>query len=152
MLVKTPAAGSFAVKIDRDELLAALALAGKAVATRIEWLKELVESLDGEPLLIAYEFIEDLRTFDGRARILEARFARANGATPEDLQLYCGASGTLSRLLQALGLKRRARDVTLDLSRYLTQQTTPASPVAADGALPDLDDGDPSDLDASLST
>ena len=29
---------------------------------KIEWLKELVESLDGEPLLIAYEFVEDLRT------------------------------------------------------------------------------------------
>jgi SNF2-related domain len=29
---------------------------------KIEWLKELVESLGGEPLLIAYEFIEDLRT------------------------------------------------------------------------------------------
>jgi SNF2 family DNA or RNA helicase len=27
---------------------------------KIEWLKELVESLDGEPLLIAYEFVEDL--------------------------------------------------------------------------------------------
>jgi hypothetical protein len=29
---------------------------------KINWLQELVESLDGEPLLIAYEFIEDLRT------------------------------------------------------------------------------------------
>ena len=29
---------------------------------KIDWLRELVESLDGEPLLIAYEFIEDLRT------------------------------------------------------------------------------------------
>jgi hypothetical protein len=29
---------------------------------KIEWLRELVESLDGEPLLIAYEFVEDLRT------------------------------------------------------------------------------------------
>ena len=29
---------------------------------KIEWLRELVESLDREPLLIAYEFIEDLRT------------------------------------------------------------------------------------------
>jgi hypothetical protein len=29
---------------------------------KIEWLRELVESLNGEPLLIAYEFIEDLRT------------------------------------------------------------------------------------------
>ena len=29
---------------------------------KIEWLRELVESLNGEPLLIAYEFVEDLRT------------------------------------------------------------------------------------------
>jgi hypothetical protein len=29
---------------------------------KIHWLRELVESLDGEPLLIAYEFVEDLRT------------------------------------------------------------------------------------------
>jgi hypothetical protein len=28
---------------------------------KIDWLRELVESLDGEPLLIVYEFIEDLR-------------------------------------------------------------------------------------------
>jgi hypothetical protein len=27
---------------------------------KLEWLRELVESLDGEPLLIAYEFVEDL--------------------------------------------------------------------------------------------
>jgi hypothetical protein len=29
---------------------------------KIDWLRDLVESLDGEPLLIAYEFMEDLRT------------------------------------------------------------------------------------------
>jgi len=29
---------------------------------KINWLRELVESLEGEPLLIAYEFVEDLRT------------------------------------------------------------------------------------------
>jgi hypothetical protein len=29
---------------------------------KIDWLHELVESLDGEPLLVAYEFVEDLRT------------------------------------------------------------------------------------------
>ena len=28
---------------------------------KIDWLRELLESLDGEPLLIAYEFVEDLR-------------------------------------------------------------------------------------------
>ena len=30
-------------------------------SVKIDWLRELVESLDGEPLLIAYEFVEDLR-------------------------------------------------------------------------------------------
>jgi SNF2 family DNA or RNA helicase len=37
--------------------------AGDAVRVhglKIAWLKELVESLDGEPLLVAYEFVEDL--------------------------------------------------------------------------------------------
>src|SRR5262249_43423628 len=29
---------------------------------KIDWLRELVESREGEPLLIAYEFVEDLRT------------------------------------------------------------------------------------------
>jgi hypothetical protein len=29
---------------------------------KIDWLRELVESLDGEPLLVAYEFVDDLRT------------------------------------------------------------------------------------------
>jgi len=29
---------------------------------KIDWLRELVEDLQGEPLLIAYEFVEDLRT------------------------------------------------------------------------------------------
>jgi hypothetical protein len=28
---------------------------------KVDWLRELVESLDGEPLLVAYEFVEDLR-------------------------------------------------------------------------------------------
>ena len=31
-------------------------------SVKIDWLRELVESLDGEPLLIAYEFVEDLRS------------------------------------------------------------------------------------------
>ena len=35
---------------------------------KIDWLRELVESLDGEPLLIAYEFVEDLRSHPARLR------------------------------------------------------------------------------------
>jgi hypothetical protein len=33
----------------------------EAHTVKLDWLRELVEALDGEPLLIAYEFVEDLR-------------------------------------------------------------------------------------------
>jgi len=44
--------------------------------------------------------------------MLEARFAQAGEATAADLDLYIRASGNLRRLLEAVGLHRRARDVT----------------------------------------
>ena len=44
---------------------------------------------------------------------LEARFANAgDGAKPDDLDLYLRGSNNLRRLLEAVGLQRRARDVT----------------------------------------
>jgi SNF2-related domain len=45
---------------------------------KIDWLRELVEGLDGEPLLIAYEFIEDLRAIRGAFGDVPA----LGGATP----------------------------------------------------------------------
>jgi hypothetical protein len=45
---------------------------------KIDWLRELVESLDGEPLLIAYEFVEDLQTIRRAFRAVPA----LGGATP----------------------------------------------------------------------
>jgi hypothetical protein len=45
---------------------------------KIDWLRELVESLDGEPLLVAYEFIEDLRTI----RRAFGEVPALGGATP----------------------------------------------------------------------
>jgi hypothetical protein len=50
---------------------------------------------------------------------LESRFACAGGASTEDLLVYCSASGVLARLLGSLGLRRRPRDVSLDLTQYL---------------------------------
>ena len=47
---------------------------------KIEWLKELIESLDGEPLLIAYEFVEDLRTI----RRAFADVPTLSNATPKE--------------------------------------------------------------------
>jgi hypothetical protein len=42
---------------------------------------------------------------------LEVKFAGAGQATDSDLDLYIRASGNLRRLLEAVGLQRRARDM-----------------------------------------
>lgn len=51
--------------------------------------------------------------------MLEARFATAGQATATDLDLYIRASGNLRRLLEAVGLHRRARNVTPTVAEYL---------------------------------
>ena len=43
---------------------------------------------------------------------LEARFALAERRRPSDLDLYQRAAGNLRRLLEAVGIQRRPRDVT----------------------------------------
>lgn len=51
---------------------------------------------------------------------LEARFATAEGgAKSEDLDLYFRGANNLRRLLQAVGLQRRARDVTPNVADYV---------------------------------
>ena len=42
---------------------------------------------------------------------LEAQFAVAGAARPEDLDLYIRGSGNLRRLLESVGLQRRAKEV-----------------------------------------
>jgi hypothetical protein len=43
---------------------------------------------------------------------LEVKFALAGQANADDLDLYQRTAGNLRRLLEAVGLQRRARDVT----------------------------------------
>jgi hypothetical protein len=50
---------------------------------------------------------------------LEAKFAAAGSAEAGELDLYQRTSGNLRRLLEAIGLQRRSRDVTPSLSDYL---------------------------------
>jgi hypothetical protein len=50
---------------------------------------------------------------------LEAKFALAGEASAADLDLYQRTAGNLRRLLEAIGLQRRARDVTPSLAEYL---------------------------------
>jgi hypothetical protein len=64
---------------------------------KIDWLRELVDSLDGEPLLIAYEFVEDLRAI----RRAFAEVPALGGLTParEAAQLVAAwNAGTLPLL------------------------------------------------------
>jgi hypothetical protein len=51
--------------------------------------------------------------------MLEAKFATAGQSTPNDLDLYVRAAGNLRRLLEAVGLRRRQKDVTPSLESYL---------------------------------
>jgi hypothetical protein len=54
---------------------------------------------------------------------LERRFALAGFATAEDLGLYLTAANSLRRLLEAVGLQRRPRDVTPDPLAYARELT-----------------------------
>jgi hypothetical protein len=53
---------------------------------------------------------------------LEAKFATAGQAEAGELALYTTTSNTLKRLLEAVGLRRRPRDVTPDLHHYISGQ------------------------------
>lgn len=46
---------------------------------------------------------------------LEKKFALAGEATPNDLDLYARVAANMRRLLEAVGLSRRAKDVTTSL-------------------------------------
>ncbi|MGH1590790.1 hypothetical protein ACRBEV_23560 [Methylobacterium phyllosphaerae] len=50
---------------------------------------------------------------------MEAQFAAAGAADPEALDLYGRQAGTLKRILEGIGLKRRPKDVTPDLRHYI---------------------------------
>lgn len=50
---------------------------------------------------------------------LEVKFAQANAASADDLDLYQRTAGNLRRLLEAVGLQRRAKNVTPTLSDAL---------------------------------
>ena len=51
---------------------------------------------------------------------LEVKFALAGEADVDDLDLYQRTAGNLRRLLEAVGLQRRTRDVLPTLAQYLT--------------------------------
>ena len=64
---------------------------------------------------------------------LEVKFAQVNGDVDrDDLDLYQRTAGNLRRLLEAIGLRRRPRDVTVDLQTYLRTKYAGGADAAAE--------------------
>jgi hypothetical protein len=53
---------------------------------------------------------------------MESVFAEAGEAQPDQLDLYQRTAGNLRRLLEAIGLERRSKDVTPTLQEYLAKE------------------------------
>jgi len=58
---------------------------------------------------------------------LEAKFATDGEATAQELDLYQRTAGNLRRLLESVGLERRARDVTPPLRDYIASRAREAA-------------------------
>jgi hypothetical protein len=56
---------------------------------------------------------------------LESKFALTGEASPDEIDLYSRASANLRRLLEAVGLQRRAKDITPSLAEYLHEAPPP---------------------------
>jgi hypothetical protein len=96
-----------------------------------EHIADAIADLGGEANTSAAErnLVRRAATLSVELERLEAKFATAGEADPADLDLYQKLSNTLRRLLAALGLHRRPRDVSVapDLTTYLRGRGTSRS-------------------------
>jgi hypothetical protein len=65
--------------------------------------------------------------------VLEVRFAKVGEASAADLEVYQRCSNSLRRLLEAIGLQRRPREVGPTLSDLLIEQQQRETNEVADG-------------------
>jgi hypothetical protein len=77
-------------------------------------IAEHLSDLGGEDNCSAAErsIVRRASVIEVELEMLEAKFASAGQASGDDLDLYQRTAGNLRRLLLAIGLERRARDVT----------------------------------------
>lgn len=80
-----------------------------------------LSDLGGEAAVSAAEksIIRRAATLTVELERMEERFATEGEADADALDLYSRTSGNLRRLLEAIGLRRRPRDVTPDLTSYI---------------------------------
>jgi hypothetical protein len=84
-----------------------------------------IADLGGENVVSAAEhsICRRIGTITVELEIMEHRFAtKGKGASEKDLDLYLRGANSLRRLLESIGLKRVARDVTPLLQDYLAIQ------------------------------
>jgi hypothetical protein len=68
-----------------------------------------------------YSLVRRASTLTVELERLEAKFAVAGEASPEDLEIYQRCANSLRRLLEAIGLERCPRDVTPTLDEIAAQ-------------------------------
>ena len=89
--------------------------------------------LGGEDNISAAErsLIRRVAVITTELEMMEARFAAAGHADPSELDLYQRTAGNLRRLLEAVGLQRRAKPVP-DLDTFLEMRKRANAPVRDD--------------------
>jgi hypothetical protein len=96
-------------------------------STWVRRLRDLIEShtsdLGGEEAVTEAQrsIIRRVATLTVELERMEVEFAAAGSAQPDQLDLYQRTANSLRRLLEAIGLQRRPRDVTPDPLEYATR-------------------------------
>lgn len=100
---------------------------------RSTWVRRLrdlvalhIADLGGDDLISEAErsLVRRAATMTVELERMEAVFAVKGEADPKDLELYQRTAGNLRRILESLGLQRRQRDITPNLSDYYVKQAT----------------------------
>jgi hypothetical protein len=85
---------------------------------------EHINDLGGEENTSVAErsILRRIATITVELEIIEGKFVLANGASATELQLYLSASNTLRRLLESVGLQRRAKLVNAPTLNEIAKQ------------------------------
>ena len=95
-------------------------------STWVRRLRDLIalhlSDLGGEDAVSEAErsIVRRIATLTVELERMEAGFAVAGEALPEQIDLYQRTANSLRRLLESIGLKRRSRNVVPSVSEYLT--------------------------------
>ncbi|RWA80056.1 MAG: hypothetical protein EOQ30_23735 [Mesorhizobium sp.] len=85
----------------------------------------IIHDLGGEDAISEMErgLVQRVATQQVAIEKLEAQFAQEGAADDKQLDLHQRLSNTLRRNQEALGLKRRAKDITPTLDQYMAEQS-----------------------------